>query len=136
MEGLLNEIRATTNTDDMVLGGYAALHARSGEALQPPPLVFEGERDERFWGDVRGQFLVPRPIAVLNAANLSLLAGSRMHASEALAAGTMNYLQGPIFALFVILVAAAEAAVGLALIIALYRLKQTVALDAVGELKG
>jgi len=45
-------------------------------------------------------------------------------------------MQGPIFALFVILVAAAEAAVGLALIIALYRLKQTVSLDAAGELKG
>ena len=73
---------------------------------------------------------------MLNAANLSLLAGSRMHAAGALESGASNYLQGPIFALFVILVAAAEAAVGLALIIALYRLKQTVAIDAIGELKG
>ena len=89
-------------------------------------------------------FLVRRNVIIvlasvelmLNAANLSLLAGSRMHASEALANGATGYLHGPIFALFVILVAAAEAAVGLALIIALYRLKQTVVLDAVGELKG
>lgn len=73
---------------------------------------------------------------MLNAANLSLLAGSRMHVQSGLASGATEYLHGPIFALFVILVAAAEAAVGLALVIALYRLKQTVALDAFGELKG
>ncbi|MEM7308514.1 MAG: NADH-quinone oxidoreductase subunit NuoK [Planctomycetota bacterium] len=68
---------------------------------------------------------------ILNAANLTFLAGSRHHS----ALGELN-LHGPIFALFVILVAAAEAAVGLALVIALYRLKQTVRLDAAGELKG
>ena len=68
---------------------------------------------------------------MLNAANLSFLAGSRRLAME----GAPHYV-GPIFTLFVILVAAAEAAVGLALIIALYRLKQTVALDAATELKG
>jgi len=71
---------------------------------------------------------------MLNAANLSFVAGSYRWAAEGAVGG--NPLQGPIFALFVILVAAAEAAVGLALIIALYRLKQTVALDAAGELKG
>ena len=68
---------------------------------------------------------------MLNAANLTFLAGSRHHT----ALGTLN-LDGPIFALFVILVAAVEAAVGLALVIALYRLKQTVRLDAANELKG
>lgn len=68
---------------------------------------------------------------LLNAANLSFLAGSRLHARpEGLELG------GPVFALFVILVAAAEAAVGLAIVIALYRLKQTVHLDQVAELKG
>jgi NADH-quinone oxidoreductase subunit K len=45
-------------------------------------------------------------------------------------------LDGPVFAIFVILVAAAEAAVGLALVIALYRLKQTVHLDALNQLEG
>ena len=68
---------------------------------------------------------------MLNAANLTFLAASRHHT----ATGEAN-LHGPIFALFVILVAAAEAAVGLALVIALYRLKQTVCLDAANELKG
>ena len=71
---------------------------------------------------------------MLNAANLSFVAGSRAWAGADAALG--HPLQGPIFAIFVILVAAAEAAVGLALIIALYRLKKTVALDAASELKG
>lgn len=68
---------------------------------------------------------------MLNAANLSFVAGSRMASGP----GGVN-LEGPIFAIFVILVAACEAAVGLALIIALYRLKRTVALDAACEMKG
>lgn len=68
---------------------------------------------------------------MLNAANLSFLAGSRMHSR----AGALD-LDGPVFALFVILVAAAEAAVGLALVIAVYRLRQSVELDAQSELKG
>ena len=69
---------------------------------------------------------------MLNAANLVLLGASRHWA----AAGAGAPTQGPIFALFVILVAAPEAAVGLALVIALYRLKQTVALEGVSQLKG
>jgi NADH-quinone oxidoreductase subunit K len=72
---------------------------------------------------------------MLNAANLSFLAASR-HWSQASLAGTADPMGGPVFAIFVILVAAAEAAVGLALVIALYRLKQSVALDCVAELKG
>jgi NADH-quinone oxidoreductase subunit K len=85
-------------------------------------------------------FLVRRNVIIvlasvelmLNAANLTFLAAARQHSHEA---GALN-LSGPIFALFVILVAACEAAVGLALIIALYRLKRTVSLDAVSELEG
>ena len=69
---------------------------------------------------------------MLNAANLTFLAASR-HWSNAESAFNTD---GPVFALFVILVAACEAAVGLALVIALYRLKKTVALDAASELKG
>ena len=70
---------------------------------------------------------------MLNAANLSFLAGSRMH-TQASISGAPD-LQGPIFAVFVIVVAAVEAAVGLALVIALYRRKQSVSLDRVAELK-
>ena len=68
---------------------------------------------------------------MLNAANLTFLAGSRLHSTP----GAPD-LQGPVFAIFVITVAAAEAAVGLALMIALYRLKQSVDVDAASEMKG
>jgi NADH-quinone oxidoreductase subunit K len=68
---------------------------------------------------------------MLTAANLAFLAASRD-----LALAGRPHLDGPIFAMFVILVAAAEAAVGLALVIAVYRLKQSVSLDAVSDLKG
>ncbi len=85
-------------------------------------------------------FLVRRNVIIvlasielmLNAANLLFLAGSRHWAQ----AGGGAPLEGPIFALFVIVVAAAEAAVGLALVIALYRVRRTLALDAASELKG
>ncbi len=88
-----------------------------------------------------GGFLLRRNVIVvlmcielmLNAANLSFLAGSRRHA---LANGGALDPQGPSFAIFVIVVAAVEAAVGLALVIALYRHKQSVSLDDVRELEG
>ena len=66
---------------------------------------------------------------MLNAANLTFIAGARMHSE----AGGES-LQGPIFAIFVIAVAAVEAAVGLALVIALFRRKETVSLDELTEL--
>lgn len=52
---------------------------------------------------------------MLNAANLALVAFSRFN----------NKLDGQVFVFFVITVAAAEVAVGLALIVALYRKRQT-----------
>jgi NADH-quinone oxidoreductase subunit K len=52
---------------------------------------------------------------MLNAANLALVAFSRFN----------NNLDGQVFVFFVITVAAAEVAVGLALIVALYRKRQT-----------
>jgi NADH-quinone oxidoreductase subunit K len=52
---------------------------------------------------------------MLNSANLALVAFSRFN----------NNLDGQIFVFFVITVAAAEVAVGLALIVALYRKRQT-----------
>ena len=72
---------------------------------------------------------------MLNAANLSFLAASR-HWSQSTLAGQGDPAGGPVFAVFVILVAAAEAAVGLALVIALYRHKQSPSLDAASEMKG
>ena len=68
---------------------------------------------------------------MLNAANLTFLAASRQHSTQ-----SAPNLHGPVFAIFVILVAAAEAAVGLALIIALFRLKQSVQADSLSEMKG
>ena len=52
---------------------------------------------------------------MLNAANLALVAFSRFN----------NSLDGQVFVFFVITVAAAEVSVGLALIVALYRKRQT-----------
>lgn len=84
-------------------------------------------------------FLIRRNVIVvlmcielmLNAANLTFLAASRQHSTP----DHVN-LVGPVFAIFVIAVAAAEAAVGLALIIALFRLRQTTEADSVQEMEG
>lgn len=54
---------------------------------------------------------------MLNAANLALVSFSRFHGAP--------LLEGHVMVFFVITVAAAEVAVGLALIVALYRLRQT-----------
>ena len=50
-------------------------------------------------------------------------------------APTMD-LAGQIFAIFIMTVAAAEAAVGLAIVIAVYRLRHTVQVDAADSLRG
>jgi NADH-quinone oxidoreductase subunit K len=63
---------------------------------------------------------------MLNAVNLNLMAFSRQ----------LGDLNGQIFAVFVIAVAAGEAAIGLAIIISLYRLKNSVSLDDAAEMKG
>jgi NADH-quinone oxidoreductase subunit K len=62
---------------------------------------------------------------MLQAANLTFVAFSRYH----------NRYDGHVFVFFVITVAAAEVAVGLALIVALYRLKQTTAVQDLTKLK-
>jgi NADH-quinone oxidoreductase subunit K len=63
---------------------------------------------------------------MLNGVNISLVAFSHF----------LNDLRGQIFALFIIPVAAAEAAIGLAIIIALFRNKETVHVDEIQEMKG
>ncbi len=62
---------------------------------------------------------------MLNAANLALVAFSRFN----------NNLDGQVFVFFIITVAAAEVAVGLALIVALYRKHQTAHVEDLTTLK-
>jgi NADH-quinone oxidoreductase subunit K len=62
---------------------------------------------------------------MLNAANLALVAFSRFN----------NNLDGQVFVFFTITVAAAEVAVGLALIVALYRKKQTAHVEDLTTMK-
>lgn len=68
---------------------------------------------------------------ILNAANLNFIAMSRYLQDT----GSMNAVAGQIFAVFVIVVAAAEAAIGLGIVIALYRNKETIWVDEINILK-
>lgn len=68
---------------------------------------------------------------ILNAANLNFIAFSRYLESI----GSVNSSAGQIFAVFVIVVAAAEAAIGLGIVIALYRNKETIWVDEIDLLK-
>ena len=68
---------------------------------------------------------------ILNAANLNFIAFSRYLAET----GGPNALAGQIFSVFVIVVAAAEAAIGLGIVIALYRNKETIWVDEIDLLK-
>jgi NAD(P)H-quinone oxidoreductase subunit 4L len=63
---------------------------------------------------------------VLNSVNLNLVAFS-------LRSSTVD---GQVFALFVIAVAAAEVGVGLAFVLLVYRNRRSIALDALSEMKG
>jgi NADH-quinone oxidoreductase subunit K len=65
---------------------------------------------------------------MLNAVNINLVAFSRSI--------TPTLLTGQIFAIFVITIAAAEAAVGLAIIIALYRARKTINADEIDLMRG
>ena len=62
---------------------------------------------------------------MLNAVNLTFVAFAHM----------WHQISGQIFVFFVMVVAAAEAAVGLAIIIALFRVRQTLNVDQVNLLK-
>jgi NADH:ubiquinone oxidoreductase subunit K len=68
---------------------------------------------------------------ILNAANLNFIALSRYLQDT----GNVNAVAGQIFAVFVIVVAAAEAAIGLGIVIALYRNKETIWVDEIDILK-
>ena len=80
-----------------------------------------------------GSFLIKRNIItifmsielMLNAVNLTFVAFAHM----------WHQINGQIFVFFVMVVAAAEAAVGLAIIIALFRTRQTLNVDQVNLMK-
>jgi NADH-quinone oxidoreductase subunit K len=63
---------------------------------------------------------------MLNAANLAFVGFSNIH-------GTVD---GQVMAFFVMVVAAAEVVVGLAIIVAIFRARQSISLDDPSELKG
>jgi len=63
---------------------------------------------------------------MLNAANLAFVAFARAHEA----------LSGQVFVFFVMTVAAAEVAVGLALIVTIFRNKQSIDVDQMSSLKG
>jgi NADH-quinone oxidoreductase subunit K len=63
---------------------------------------------------------------MLNAANLALVAFARMHGNE----------YGQVFALIVMVVAACEVAVGLGLIVAIFRRRLPIDVDELRELQG
>ena len=68
---------------------------------------------------------------ILNAANLNFIAFSRYLQDT----GNMNAVAGQVFTVFIIVVAAAEAAIGLGLVIALYRNRGTIFVDKIDLLK-
>ncbi len=68
---------------------------------------------------------------MLNAANLAFVAFAKMHS-----ANPAVVHNGQIFVFFVMTVAAAEVAVGLALIVAIFRKKQSIDVDQLNQLKG
>jgi NADH-quinone oxidoreductase subunit K len=63
---------------------------------------------------------------MLNAANLAFVAFAQ----------SLQSLDGQVFVFFVMTVAAAEVAIGLAIIVNVYRLKETVYVDEINLLKG
>jgi NADH-quinone oxidoreductase subunit K len=64
---------------------------------------------------------------ILNSANINLVAFSKYSSGN---------ISGQIFAIFIIVVAAAEAAVALAIVLSMYRIIKTVNLDRADTLKG
>jgi NADH:ubiquinone oxidoreductase subunit K len=63
---------------------------------------------------------------ILNSVNINLLAFSQLHAN----------LDGNVFALYIIAVAAAEVGVGLAMVLLIYRNRKSISLDELSDMKG
>lgn len=64
---------------------------------------------------------------MLNAVNVNLVAFSKF--------GVMPSITGQVFAVFGMAIAAAEVAIGIAILVALYRNRQTVKIDRINSLK-
>ncbi|MGH7820437.1 MAG: NADH-quinone oxidoreductase subunit NuoK [Candidatus Binatia bacterium] len=64
---------------------------------------------------------------ILNSANINYVAFARY--------GSVDY-DGHVFAIFVIMLAAAEAAIGLAIVLGIYRTFETIDVDATDQLRG
>ena len=63
---------------------------------------------------------------ILAAVNLNFVAFAMMN----------DHIDGQVFALFVIAIAAAEVGVGLAMVLMIYRNRKSIALDGLSEMKG
>ncbi len=63
---------------------------------------------------------------MMNAANINLIVFARQ----------LDMLAGQVFAIFVMCVAASEVAIGLAIVAALFKNKETIQVDHLNELKG
>ncbi len=63
---------------------------------------------------------------ILNSVNINLLAFSQLH----------NNLDGNVFALYIIAIAAAEVGVGLAMVLLIYRNRKSISLDELSDMKG
>ena len=63
---------------------------------------------------------------ILNSVNLNLVAFALMN----------NDVDGQVFALFVVAIAAAEVGVGLAMVLMVYRNRRSIALDELSEMRG
>jgi NADH:ubiquinone oxidoreductase subunit K len=63
---------------------------------------------------------------ILNSVNLNLVAFALIN----------NTIDGQVFALYVIAIAAAEVGVGLAMVLMIYRNRRSIALDELSEMKG
>ncbi len=72
---------------------------------------------------------------MLNAVNLLLVAFSNFHANSAIPIERVNAASGQVFVFFIMVVAAAEVAVGLAIIVMIYRKMHSVDIDVLNRLK-
>ena len=63
---------------------------------------------------------------ILNSVNINLLAFDRLNGG----------LDGNVFALYIIAIAAAEVGVGLAMVLLIYRNRKSISLDELSEMKG
>lgn len=72
---------------------------------------------------------------MLNAVNLLLVAFSKMHHLKAVAANPSAGIEGQLFVFFIMVVAAAEVSVGLAIIVMMYRNVHSVDINFLNRLK-